>query len=187
MADVVLFHHAQGLTPGMRSFADRLQGEGHAVTMPDLFEGARFATVDEGVAHARGIGFDEIVVRGEAAVAELPSQLVYVGFSLGVLPAQKLVQNRPGALAAVLMHGAVPLDAFGGTWPVGVPLQIHAHADDDWAEVPELEELSGAVPGAELHLYPGSSHLFSDVSLADYDEANAELAMTRILALLRSL
>jgi dienelactone hydrolase len=116
MAELVLFHHAQGLTEGMRAFADRLRSAGHHVTLPDLCDGATFSTVEEGVAHAEVIGFDEIVSRGVAAVADLPAELVYGGFSLGALPAQKLAQNRPGAKAVLLYEGGVPLSTFGGAW-----------------------------------------------------------------------
>jgi dienelactone hydrolase len=39
MAEVGLFHHVQGLTPGVLAFADRLREAGHTVTAPDLFDG----------------------------------------------------------------------------------------------------------------------------------------------------
>ena len=185
MAQIVLFHHAQGLTDGMRSFADRLRSAGHQVTTPDLFDGATFSTVEEGVAHAEGIGFDEIVSRGEAAVANLPTDLVYGGFSLGVLPAQKLAQQRPGAKAVLLYESGVPLSTFGGAWPDGVPLQIHAKAEDAWSEVDVLQELVAVVPGAQLYLYPGSDHLFTDASLDAYDAQATDMVLERTVALLR--
>ena len=50
------------------------------------------------MAYAEELGFpDEIIGRGEQAANELPNELVYAGFSLGVVPAQKLAQTRPGA------------------------------------------------------------------------------------------
>jgi len=39
VTDVIVFHHAQGLTDGVRQFADQLRGVGHRVTVPDLYEG----------------------------------------------------------------------------------------------------------------------------------------------------
>jgi dienelactone hydrolase len=54
MAEVVLFHHAQGLTPGVNAFADELRRAGHAVHTPDLFEGRTFDTVEDGVSYSRG-------------------------------------------------------------------------------------------------------------------------------------
>ena len=65
--------------------------------------------------------------RGVRLADELPTALVYAGFSFGVLPAQKLAQTRPGALGAVLCYSCLPISgkwAFG-PWPKGVPVQIH--------------------------------------------------------------
>ena len=64
MAEVLLFHHAQGLTPGVRAFADELRAAGHTVHTPDLFDGRTFDSIDEGVAHAKEIGFENVLERG---------------------------------------------------------------------------------------------------------------------------
>src|SRR5689334_5048711 len=112
MAELVIFHHAQGLTPGVRSFGDRLAAAGHTVHVPDLYEGRTFGSLEEGIAYAGDAGFGTIIERGGGAVAGLPSGLVYVGFSLGVLPAQALAQTREGARAAVLFHSCVPPQEF---------------------------------------------------------------------------
>jgi hypothetical protein len=68
---------------------------------------------------------------GQAAAGELPSELVYAGFSLGVLPAQMLAQTRPGATGALLFEACVPVSEFGGTWPPEVPVQIHGMDADE--------------------------------------------------------
>lgn len=125
MAEVVVYHHAQGRTGGVLAFAERLTGAGHTVHVPDLFDGRTFGSVEEGVAYAEAVGFDEIIARGTRIADELPRELVYAGFSLGVLPAQKLAQTRHGARGALLFHSCVPADAFG-SWPAGVPVQVHA-------------------------------------------------------------
>lgn len=184
MTTVVLFHHAQGLTPGIEAFADELRYHGHTVHVPDLFEGATFTTVEDGVAHAEHIGFDRIVARGVAAAEELPADVVYAGFSLGVLPAQKLGQTRPGARGVVLFHGGVPVTTFGERWPHGVPLQLHLMDQDVLGEVDIVEELARAVDGAELFLYPGSAHLFTDASLDDHDPDATRLVLDRTLEFL---
>lgn len=101
MAEVIVFHHARGLTDGISAWADMLRAAGHHVTAPDLFAGARFDTTEAGVPHAESIGFEVIAERGAAAAAELPDPLVAIGFSLGALPAQKLVATRSGVCAAV--------------------------------------------------------------------------------------
>ena len=125
MAEVLLFHHAQGLTDGVQAFADDLRAAGHVVHVPDLFEGRTFGDVNDGVAHAKEVGFDTIDERGRAAAEGLPNEIVYAGFSLGAMQAQGLAQTRPGAKGALLISSAVPPSEFGGDWPQGVPLQIH--------------------------------------------------------------
>ncbi len=126
MTEVVLFHHAHGLTPGIVAFADELRRAGYTVHTPDLFEGRTFDTVEEGVSHAKEIGFGEVTERGVRAVDGLPAGLVYGGFSLGVVPAQRLAQTRAGARGALLFHACIPVSEFSSGWPQRVPVQVHA-------------------------------------------------------------
>jgi dienelactone hydrolase len=188
MTDVVLFHHAQGLTDGVRAFADDLRTAGHQVTTPDLYEGATFDTLEAGVGHAEQIGFGTVIERGKSAVQDLPADLVYAGFSLGVLPAQALAQTRPGAQGAVLFHSCVPTSEFGPGWPAGVPVQIHAMDADAFfmteGDVDAARELVAGTDNAQLFLYPGDQHLFADRSLPSYDEGATALLMQRVLAFL---
>ena len=187
MAEILLFHHAQGQTPGFLAFADGLRKDGHVVHTPDLYVGNTFDDLDAGVGYARDVGFDKILERGRAAADELPSELVYAGFSLGVMPAQLLAQSRPGARGALFFSAALPPSEFGASWPQGVPLQIHMMEDDEWADedMPAARELAETVDGAELYLYPGSRHLFADSSLPDYDEGAAKLLEERVRAFLK--
>ena len=184
MAEVVLFHHALGLTAGVRAFADRLRASGHTVHTPDLFDGATFTDVDAGVAHAKSIGFDVIIERGKEIAAELPDGVVYAGMSLGVVPAQALAQTRPGARALVSLHSAIEPSDFDAEWPAGVPMQIHTMEDDGLGDVDVARELASRMPEAELFLYPGKGHLFTDNTTPDYDEAACGLVVERVLALL---
>ena len=186
MTNVLLFHHAQGQTPGFLSFADDLRNAGHTVHTPDLYDGRTFDDLDEGVGYAQQVGFGEILKRGEAAAVDLPSDIVYAGFSLGGMPAQSLAQQRPGARGALLFHSCIPPSEFGGPWPRGVPVQIHMMDADPWGDEdrPAAEALADEVTEAELFLYPGSGHLFADPSLADYDEQAAAVLKERTLAFL---
>ena len=187
MAEVVLFHHAHGLTSGCLALADELRAAGHVVHAPDLYDGQTFAELDGGLGYARQVGFDPILERGRAAAERLPAELVYVGLSLGVMPSQLLAQTRRGAKGAVLLHAAVPPSEFGGPWPPDVPLQIHLMEEDEFALEGDLDaarELTATVENAVLFLYPGDRHLFTDSSLADYDEAAATLVKQRVLAFL---
>src|SRR5918995_4035130 len=76
MSTVLLFHHAQGQTPGFLAFADELRKAGHTIHAPDLYEGKTFGTVEEGVANAKQVGFPEIIRRGSEAAQELPADIV---------------------------------------------------------------------------------------------------------------
>jgi dienelactone hydrolase len=182
MAEVVVFHHALGLTDAVRAFADDLREAGHTVHTPDLFGGQTFAAIEEGMAHSEKLGGPTAVVeRARAAVGSLPGELVYVGFSLGVLPAQSLAQTRPGARGAVLCYAALPLGLWGddwpATWPDGVRLQLHIlDGDEDIEFARQLEE---TVDGAELFVYPGSEHYF-----AEHDAEAAALLKQRVLEFL---
>lgn len=187
MAEVLVLHHAQGFTTGIQAFADDLRAAGHVVHAHDLYDGATFATVDEGVAHAKTIGFGVLMERGEQLAQGLPAELVYVGFSMGCMPAQELAMTRPGARGALLLHSAIPLEEFGGSWPAGVRGQVHVMEDDDWGDVPDAREMTAAVDELELFLYPGSAHLFSDRSLAEHDPAAAALLMERVQQFLAEL
>ena len=189
MAEVLLFHHALGQTEGFHRFADELRQAGHTVHTPDLFEGRRFGSIEEGVGHAQEVGFGEIIGRGEREAEALPSELVYAGFSLGVVPAQKLAQTRDGARGALFFYSCVPPSEFGA-WPADVPVQIHGmDADPIFVEEGDIDaarEVVEAADDAELFLYPGDQHYFADSSLPSYDEGATKLLTERVLAFLAS-
>jgi dienelactone hydrolase len=187
LSDVLLFHHAQGLTPGVTAFADDLRSAGHVVHTPDLYDRKTFTTLDDGIAYAKEIGFDTVAERARRAAEDLPPELVYAGFSLGGMSAEELAATRPGARGALLLHTAIPLSEFGGEWPQGVPLQIHTMEDDDWGDVDVARDLVEEIDGAELFVYPGDRHLFTDSSLSDFDEASAALVKQRVLEFLEPL
>ena len=182
MAEVVLFHHAQGQTPGFEAFADELRAAGHTVHTPDLYDGRTFDSIEDGMAHSEAIGGPMAMVdRARAAVESLPSEVVYVGFSLGVLSAQSLAQTRAGARAAVLCYSAVPLGQWGdnwpATWPEGVPLQMHILEGDEDFEI--AKGLATTVSEAELFVYSGTEHYF-----AEHDDGAAGMLTERVLDLL---
>lgn len=186
MPEILLFHHAGGLTSGLIALADDLRAEGHVVHAPDLFDGKTFTNLEDGVAYARQVGFED---RAEAIAAPLPQDLVYVGFSLGVMAAQKLAQTRAGAKGAVLISSAVKPEEFGTAWPPGVPVQIHMMEKDEWVQGYDLDaahEIADKVDGAELFLYPGDAHLFFDRSAPDYDAPAASAFEGRLLRFLRA-
>jgi dienelactone hydrolase len=188
MAEVLLFHHAQGQTEGFRVFAEQLRVAGHTVHTPDLFDGRTFETLEQGVAHAEQIGFGRIIEQATTIAETLPADVVYAGFSLGVLPAQKLAQTRPGARGAVLMYSCVPVSQFGSAWPDDVPVQIHGMDADPIfvgeGDIDAARAIVASAPRAELFLYPGDQHYFADSSLPSYDAEATSTLMNRVLAFL---
>mgnify|MGYP001812172683 CR=1 FL=1 len=186
MAEIVLFHHARGLTDGVVGFAESLREAGHTVHTPDLYEGRTFPSISAGVANAEEIGFGTVIERGWTAMEGMAGALVLAGFSLGVLPAQSVAQKRPGVLGGIFYHGVAPPSMLGGEWPAGLPLQVHFMEEDPWADE-DLEVARGlqaAEDAAELHLYPGSGHLFADPGSDAYDPEAATLLLERSLEFL---
>ena len=190
MAEVLLYHHAQGLTDGVRDFAAELRAAGHIVHVPDLYDGHTFDSLDDGIAYASQIGFGTLMDRGVAAADQFGTALVYAGFSLGVLPAQRLAQTRPGATGALLIDSCLPVTEFGRAWPTGVPVQVHGmDADPIFAGEGDLDaarDLVASTEDAELFLYPGQQHLFADSSLPSYQPAAATLLARRVVEFLDS-
>jgi dienelactone hydrolase len=182
----------QGLTEGVRAFAEELRAGGHTVHTPDLFEGARPESIDAGLAHTQTIGDEVLRERVDEAVADLPEGLVYAGISSGAADAQRLAQTRPGARGAMLYESCMPITgewAFG-PWPDGVPVQIHGNEKDPFfgegGDLDAARELVATVGPelAELFLYPGDRHLFTDSSLPSYDAGATAQVLERSRTLL---
>ncbi|MBS44194.1 MAG: dienelactone hydrolase [Nocardioides sp.] len=188
--EILLLHHAQGRTDGVLALAERFREEGHVVHVPDQYDGHVFATLDEGIGYAEEVGFQTLLDRGVGAAEGLPAALTYVGISLGVMPAQALAQNRAGARGAVLLESCVPAEEFGA-WPDAVPLQVHGMADDPVfageGDLDAARALVAAVPDGELVVHPGAVHLFSDRTLATYDESATERMLQTLLPFLARL
>jgi len=185
MAEILLLHHVLGLTDGVRALADRFRAAGHTVHTPDLFEGRTFDSIPAGMAHEEDdLGWDEMTARTRRAAADLPSELVYMGISMGVVYSHLLVQSRPGALGAVFLESATSLDDFGD-WPAGVPLQVHGHADDEFFGADGADNARALVAAAgdgDVFVYPGSTHLFVDDTLPTFDAEQTAEVVDRILA-----
>jgi len=191
MAEVVLFHHAQGLTLGVAVFADELRHAGHIVHTPDLFGGRTFDSIEKGMSFVKELGFGEVMARGERAVEGLPTELVYAGFSLGVVPAQKLAQTRSGTRGALLFYSCIPVSEFGAAWPKGVPVQVHGMDTDPIfvgeGDIDAARALVEEAEDGELFLYPGDQHYFADNSLPTYDAEATALLLQRVLKFLTAL
>jgi dienelactone hydrolase len=190
MAELVLFHHVQGLTDGVRALADDLRGGGHVVHTPDLFEERVFGSIEDGFAYLEALGDGVIEERVAQAVEGLPERLVFAGVSFGAMSAMRLAVTRPGAVGLVLLESALPVVgewAFG-PFPDGVRVQVHGAECDEFfqEDLPFAEEMLTVLgpERAELYLYPGDRHLFTDRSLPSSDPAATGLVVERVLAFL---
>lgn len=187
MVQLAVFPHAMGVTAGMRAFVNALADDGHEVQLVDLYDGIVCDDLDAGIEHANEIGFSTVIDRGVAAIEPDATGVVVIGFSLGVLPAQKLAQTHPGVIGAVLCDAAVPADAFGG-WRDGVRAAIHLCADDPLV----AEDLAAAAELAtrdeiELTIHPGAGHVAIDASGPAYDPDLARHLRAEIRAFVEAL
>ncbi len=187
MAEIVLFHHVGGLTPGVVGFAERLRDAGHVVHTPDLFRGRTFAELEDGIAYVDSVGEETFAARAAEVVAPMGHDLVYGGMSMGAARAGEQVLGRPGARAAFFLYGTITPSWWGGIWPAGVPSQAHVTEGDSFRELDAEAEYVAEVPGGELFIYPGSGHLFAEPGHRDYDEEVASVATDRVLAFLGKL
>lgn len=129
--------------------------------------------------------------RAQAAVSDLPEELVFAGLSMGTGAAESLAATRPGARGAVLMHGALPPAAFGmERWP-SIPVQIHYAVNDDLVNADAVRALETAVieSGASVQVfaYERGGHLFEDPASDGHDPESAALMLQRVLAFLAAL
>lgn len=192
MATIVLFHHVQGLTPGVQAMAGELRATGHTVHTLDLFAGKLPKDLESGIRLANKLSEDKIQERVDKLFSKLPEELVYIGTSWGAALAQQCAQQRPGTVAAVLLESFVDLDADWsfGPWPENVPVQIHGMDEDPFfAMEGDLESAQNFAEGegkdvAQLFTYPGNQHLFTDSSLPSHDPAARALVMERIIKFL---
>jgi dienelactone hydrolase len=189
MTTVVLFHSVLGLRPAVLATGDALRAAGHEVAVPDLYDGEVFDDMDVAVRHYEGIGVPEMIRRTEAAVADLPADVVYAGFSNGGASAEYLAASRPGARGALLLHAALPLAGLGiPAWPAGVPVQVHYAVSDPWRSADGVDLLAESVRASggrfEFFEYPVTGHLFADPGLPEYDATSAELLLERMLQFL---
>jgi dienelactone hydrolase len=187
---IAAFHSALGLRPAIHEFAQLLRNDGHIVHTPDLFDGEVFDNLTDGIAKRDAVGIPELSRRATVAVESLPSDCVYVGFSMGAASAQYLAASRPGAKAVILCHAALPPALMGiEEWP-SVPVQVHYAEGDPWVEKDQAAAFRDAVKAVDQtwdeYVYPGSGHLFSDRDSPDYDRESYALVVQRVLSFLSS-
>jgi len=185
MTEVVLYHHVQGLTEGVRSFAGELAQAGHTVHTPDMFDGRAFGTIGGHRLRARG-GLRRPGRaragrrRGNARRGRLCRLLVR---GHGRSAARPVPARSPRRLADVcLPPGLGVRRGVAGARPGADPRQGHRSV---LRRRPRGRAGPGRLdrPGRAVSL-PGEDHLFADSSLPAYDPAAAALLTERVLAFL---
>lgn len=166
MAQLLLLHHALGLTHSVRRLAAAWRDAGHDVHTPDLYDGHVFGTIPEGVAYAQSQGFSAVAAKGEDAASDLSPGFVVCGLSLGVMPAMRLGVSNDAVSGVVAVGSCVPPSFLEAPWPRDVPLRIIASRDDpffrDEGDLEAAQELVATAANARLKLMPGAEHLFME-------------------------
>jgi dienelactone hydrolase len=180
MAEILLFHHALGLTDGLQAFAERLRADHHIVHCPDSYSGHTFDDLDEGLPFAQSIGHDALAEVANRAYRQHRDADVVMGFSLGTAQAQELAQFNRRIHACLLMGGALPSTSLGSDWRHTCTLQIHVADPDEWVRPTEVEDLLYHAPHSRLYRYADKGHMFVDPSSKDYDADAADLFEERV-------
>lgn len=182
--EIVLFHSVLGLRPGVKKAAEKLENEGYVVHTPNLYDdGVVFDDYQKAMDYVESIGsYPELLKRTRDAVADLPEEIIYAGFSNGAAGAEYLALARPSAKAAILFSGAIPLEMLlqiGGHpqqgWHKSVPVQLHYAQNDPFRNNEWVDSFRQSVTSSggqfDFCEYPAAGHLFTDESLPDeYNE-----------------
>ena len=181
MAELLLLHHALGVTPALQRLAARFRDAGHTVVLPDLFEGQVFGTVEEGMAHVESVGMDTLAARGEDTASDLDPGFVVCGISLGAIAAQRIGVDHDAVAAVMAVSSCLPPGYLPGPWPHSVPLRVVASKGDTmFNEEGDLDAARGYVDAgvARLKLLDGGEHLFMEANDPDSVAATAWLTET---------
>lgn len=186
MATIVLFHHAGGRTPGVLAIVRRLEEAGHTVVVPDYFDGITFTTMGEALAHLDAVSMPELFQRAEQAVAHMEQPFVVAGISLGAALAQHLAHTDARVQGLVSLEGFIDPQFLAGGLPQSLPITIHGSADDPFfaEDLPAAQAVAASHPVADLHLYEGCGHLFTDDSWDTNDASQTDLVLERVQAFL---
>lgn len=174
MAQLLLLHHALGVTSALRRLADRFEDAGHDVVVPDLFESRVFASVEEGMEHVESVGIETLAGLGEDAASDMQPGFVVCGISLGAIAAMRAGVSNDAVAAVVVASACIPEEYIGGPWPRTLPLRVVASREDamfrDEGDLEAATEYTHSAQQAKLKLMPGREHLFVE---ADDPESTA--------------
>jgi dienelactone hydrolase len=181
---VLLFHHAQGLTPGCVSFADRLRAAGHVVHTPDLYDGKTSPSSPTAFATRKRSASARSPTAGASPRSPSPPASSTRGSRSGRCRRRCWLRRGPARRARCCSTPRFQLRSSAGRGRTACRSRSTRWRDDEWGDVDVAHGLAEEIETAELFLYPGDRHLFADESLPDYDEDAAALLMERVLRFL---
>jgi carboxymethylenebutenolidase len=184
---LVVVQEIFGVNRHIRAVCDRLAAAGYVAVAPAVFD--RFArdfdsgyTPDE-IAHARGLmgnlNWDHMMADIAAAKDELKSAgpVGVIGFCMGGTAAFLAACRIPGLAASVCYYGGA-IGKFADEKPK-CPIQMHFGEKDESIPQTVVEEIKKKQPQAEIYVYAGASHAFSNDDRASFQKAATDLAWSR--------
>lgn len=135
MQHVVLFHSVLGLREVEREFAAALEADGHRVSFPDLYGGARAESFEDGFRLRENIGDEAMIHAARQALSVAPADAVLAGLSLGAFFVGHFWAERPASPGALLLCGFAP-------WMTprrsGMPVSAHLARPDPFDEEDDI-------------------------------------------------
>jgi carboxymethylenebutenolidase len=176
-----------GVNRHIRAVCDRLATIGYVAVAPAVFD--RFArdfesgyTPDE-IAHARGLlgslNWDHMMADIAAARDEMKSvgPVGVIGFCMGGTAAFLAACRTPGLATSVCYYGGA-IGKFADEKPK-CPIQMHFGEKDESIPQTVVEEIKKKQPQAEIYVYPGAPHAFSNDDRASFQKEATDLAWKR--------
>jgi dienelactone hydrolase len=183
---VILFHSVCGLRPVELAAAEMIRAAGHNVSTPDLYDGVTADTIEQGFELKDDIGWDRICERAKTALVELPASTVLGGFSMSAGVVASVWPGRPKTRGVLLLHA--PAEIPGAMHWDGLRVQLHVAEHDRFAPADEWTtwqaEAERVGIAAEVFVYPGAGHFYTDQSLADHQASAARQTWDRVLRFL---
>lgn len=189
---MVVVQEIFGVNHHIRAVCDKLAAEGYVAVAPAVFD--RFTrdfesgyTPDE-IAHARGLlgslNWDHMMADMTAARDEMKSAgpLGVIGFCMGGTAAFLGACRIPGLAAAVCYYGGA-IGKFVDEKPK-CPIQMHFGEKDESIPLATVDIIKAKHPQAEIYVYPGAPHAFSNNDRPNFRQEATDLAWQRTTAFL---
>ena len=195
---LVLFQEIFGVNEHIRAVAEQYALDGFVVLAPDAFwrQAPRVELGYEGDDRQRAISLmqaqqpAELLADIHAAVGALRARPETAGRKLGAIGycmggrLAYVAAAKAGIDAAVPFYGGGIHNMLDIASEITCPVQLHYAENDGNIPLEAVERVRAAVPHAEVHVYPGSTHGFNCWARASYHAPSAALSHGRALQFL---